>query len=123
MDLSKLFYVFLALCQTKQKLKFDKGFKVSWRFCFELKVLNESNWSIVPLAMSFTSAFNSIDNALIQNPFPQFIIGLHSSLKPHSNRANPAKSTCMIPESWRYHWRKRFSLCIFLFVDYGEDMF
>ena len=44
MDLSK-FYVFFALCQ-KNKLKFDQDFKACWSFCFELKVLNESKFSM-----------------------------------------------------------------------------
>ena len=42
MDLSK-FYVLSAHCQ-KSKLKFNQDSKASRSFCFELKVLNESNF-------------------------------------------------------------------------------
>ena len=44
MDLSKL-YVLFALCQ-KNKLKFDQDSKAFWSFLFELKMLNESKFSL-----------------------------------------------------------------------------
>ena len=44
MDLSK-FYVLSALCQ-KSKLKFNQDSKASCSLCFELKVLNESKFSM-----------------------------------------------------------------------------
>ena len=44
MDLSK-FYILFALCQ-KSKLKFNQDSKACWSFCFELKALNESKFSM-----------------------------------------------------------------------------
>ena len=45
-DLSKLFYVFLPLLPIKTKLECDNDFKTCWSFCFGLKVLNESKYSM-----------------------------------------------------------------------------
>ena len=53
LDLSKLLqgFVKVVLCisrllPNKTKLKFDQDFKVYWSFCFELKVLNVSEYSM-----------------------------------------------------------------------------
>ena len=53
MDFSKLLhgYVKVVVCvscplRNKTKLKFEQDFKACWSFCFELKVLNESNYSM-----------------------------------------------------------------------------
>ena len=60
MDLSKLIHGFLQvftwICQScsmhfcplpnKTKLKLDQNFKACWSFCFEVKVLNETKYSM-----------------------------------------------------------------------------
>ena len=53
LDLSNLLHGFVnvVLCfsrplPNKTKLKFDQDFKACWSFCFELKVLNESKYSM-----------------------------------------------------------------------------
>ena len=52
-DMLKMLHVFVkvVLCisgplPNKNKLKFDQDFKAWWSFCFELKVLNESKYSM-----------------------------------------------------------------------------
>ena len=52
LDLSKLPHGFIKItwvcqsCSNKTKLKFDQDFIVCWSFCFELKLLNESKYSV-----------------------------------------------------------------------------
>ena len=60
MDLSKLLHGFfkVVLCisrllPNKTKLKFDQDFKVSWSFCFELKVLYVSEYSMPWIRCAF----------------------------------------------------------------------
>ena len=40
------------------KLKFDQDFKASWSFCFELKVLKESKYSIPLVRFAFGNVFS-----------------------------------------------------------------
>ena len=42
----------------KTKLKFDKDFRVCWSFCFELKVLNESKYSMSLVRCRFRNVFS-----------------------------------------------------------------
>ena len=53
-------FVKVALCiprplPNETKLKFAQDFKASWSFCFKLKVLNESNYSMPRLRWTFES--------------------------------------------------------------------
>ena len=61
MDLFKLLHG-LVLCisrslPNKTKLKFDRDFKACWSFCFELKVLNESIYSMPWVCCAFGNVF------------------------------------------------------------------
>ena len=64
MDLLKLYHGFVkvVLCISspfphKKKLKFGQDFKFCWSFYFELKVLNESNYSIPQVHCAFGNVF------------------------------------------------------------------
>jgi hypothetical protein len=55
MDLSKLFYVFLA--KQNQAYEADQDFKACRSFCFELKVLNMSEYSMPWIRCAFGNVF------------------------------------------------------------------
>ena len=57
MDLSKFSMFFLPFSK-KNKLKFDHDFKACWSFCFELKVLNESKYSMSWVRCAFGNIYN-----------------------------------------------------------------
>ena len=64
-DLSKLLHGFVrvVLClsrplSNKTKLKFDQDFKACWSFCLELKVLNESKYSMSWVRCAFGNIYN-----------------------------------------------------------------
>ena len=53
----KLFQVSCSL-PNKTKLKFDQDFKACWSFCLELKVLNESKYSMSWVRCAFGNIYN-----------------------------------------------------------------
>ena len=73
MDLLKLLRGFAKdiLCisrplPNKTKLKFDKDFKACWSFCFELKLLNESKYSLPWVRSAFGNVLSTANSELAQ---------------------------------------------------------
>ena len=61
----KVFYACLALVPNKTKLKCDQDLLAYWRFCFELKVLNESKYSMPRVCCAFGNVCNTNSLCLI----------------------------------------------------------
>ena len=58
--LVKDFLCFSRLLPKKTKLKFDQDFNACWSFCFELKVLNESKYSMPWVCCVFGNVFSRL---------------------------------------------------------------
>ena len=58
-NLSKLFYLWISRpLPNKTRLKFDQDFKACWSFCFEIKLLNESKYSLPWVRCAFGNVCN-----------------------------------------------------------------
>ena len=92
MNLSKLFRGFVKvadawICQScsmysspfakKNKLKFDQHSKACWSFCFELKVLNESKFSM-PWVLC---AFGNVSRLIMRPKFLDYDISIARTLR------------------------------------------
>ena len=81
-------FVKVVLCisrplPNKTKLKFDREFKACWSFCFELKVLNESKYSMHWVCCAFVFRFTESYNKYRLRTWTGFVSTYTRVLKPN----------------------------------------